>query len=104
MLMPSNFKVISTPIDKGPAGGKSASAGEKLRDSQCLTGVLVEEALALWESMWQDLAGNVTQGTFVDSKTARGKEPKCGWPEFLEKMFLLKHYLDYTKEYCKGKK
>jgi len=25
------------------------------------------------------------------------------WPEFLEKMGLLKHYLDYKKKYCERK-
>jgi hypothetical protein len=29
----------------------------------------------------------------------RGFVPECGWPEFLEKIWLLRHYVDYTKRF-----
>ncbi len=31
-----------------------------------------------------------------------GKTPSCGWPEFMEKIHLLGHYIHYTKKLCDG--
>ena len=28
--------------------------------------------------------------------------PSCGWPEFMEKLHLLGHYLHYTRRLCDG--
>jgi hypothetical protein len=37
----------------------------------------------------------------VTPAMAEGFKPACGWPEFLEKLWLLKHYLDYIHRFCK---
>jgi hypothetical protein len=39
----------------------------------------------------------------VTPEAEKGFRPKCGWPEFLEKMWVLRHYLDYAKRYSEGK-
>jgi len=33
----------------------------------------------------------------VTNKLIQDAEPSCGWNEYLEKMWVLKHYLDFTK-------
>jgi hypothetical protein len=30
------------------------------------------------------------------------RAPSCGWPEFLEKLHLLGHYVHYTRRLCDG--
>jgi hypothetical protein len=39
----------------------------------------------------------------VEDKVGEAPGPECGWPEFLEKMWLLRHYLDYAKRLSEGK-
>jgi hypothetical protein len=37
----------------------------------------------------------------VTPEMEEGFKPACGWPEFLEKLWLLKHYLDYIHRFCR---
>ena len=30
------------------------------------------------------------------------RAPSCGWPEFMEKLHLLGHYIHYTRRLCDG--
>jgi hypothetical protein len=39
----------------------------------------------------------------VTAEMQKGFVPACGWPEFLEKMWLLKHYLDSVGRICRNK-
>ncbi len=59
-----------------------------------------EEALTVWADLWNELRQSVTPGGFVLPEMAKGFVPPCGWPEFLEKFWLLKHYLDYVHRFC----
>ncbi|MBN1509304.1 MAG: hypothetical protein JW955_20835 [Sedimentisphaerales bacterium] len=59
-----------------------------------------EDALRAWASVWDEMKPMVTPGGMIDTKVAEGFVPACGWPEFLEKLWLLKHYLDYTRRMC----
>ena len=58
------------------------------------------DAQKVWADMWNELREGVTPGGIVLSKTSKGFTPSCGWAEFLEKFFLLKHYLDYIHRFC----
>lgn len=58
-----------------------------------------DSALAVWADLWNDLRGSVTTNGAVTPGMAGGFKPACGWPEFLEKLWLLKHYLDGAKYY-----
>ena len=44
----------------------------------------------------------VTPVGLVSPRMQDGFTPACGWPEFLAKMWLLKHYLDCTARMCQG--
>jgi hypothetical protein len=64
---------------------------------------VLQEALDTWGDMWDQLQGRVTHGVLIENESEEPLEPKCGWPEFLEKMRLLRHYLDYAKRFSEGK-
>jgi hypothetical protein len=53
--------------------------------------------------MWDELQGNVTHGVLIRDESEEPIKPKCGWPQFLEKMWLLRHYVDYAKRLSEGK-
>ena len=77
---------------------------KKLRHLRNVTATVMRDALDLWADMWEQMKGCVTGGGMVlPEAEKKGFKPECGWPEFLEKMWLLKHYLDHIKKLSEGK-
>jgi hypothetical protein len=58
------------------------------------------DAIKTWAALWKELKPGVTPAGPVLPDMERGFVPACGWPEFLEKLWLLKHYLDCTGHVC----
>lgn len=87
--------------DDEPETSKVLSPEERLRLRQKVTADLLKDAQGTWADIWNELMGTVTNGTMILPEADQG--PKCGWAEFLEKLWLLKHYLDYTKRFVEGK-
>ncbi|MEN6437217.1 MAG: hypothetical protein ABFD97_01405 [Syntrophobacter sp.] len=79
------------------------SPEEKYRLRQNVMGVVLKDAQHTWAEMWRDLQGEVTDGVVILPEAEKGCKPKCGWSEFLEKMWLLKHYIDYAQRFSEGK-
>jgi hypothetical protein len=68
----------------------------ELQDFKNVTNNLVQDALTVWADLWAELDSQVgPDGT--DQETKKNFEPSCGWNEYLEKMWVLKHYLDFVK-------
>lgn len=59
-----------------------------------------EDAREAWAALWEELKNGVTPAGAVLPTMQEGFKPACGWSEFLEKFWLLKHYLDYTHRLC----
>ncbi len=55
-----------------------------------VAGSISQDANQTWAEIWGLIVPEAAQG-FV---------PECGWPEFLEKFWLLKHYLDSIQRIC----
>ena len=81
-------------------GAKTLSRETELRHFRNVSGSLVRGALDRWAELWGELQGQVTCGVMVLPEAQRGFKPRCGWPEFLEKMWQLKFYLDSAKRFC----
>ena len=97
--MPRKLEVVSR--DKETQQRTVVSPEEKLRMVRSVAASLLNDAQETWAEIWHELMGTVTNGAMVLPDAAQG--PKCGWAEFLEKLWLLKHYLDYTKKFVEGK-
>lgn len=68
----------------------------ELEDFKNVTNNLVQDALTVWADLWAELEGRVEPDG--DGSSNKNKfEPSCGWKEYLEKMWVLKHYLDFVK-------
>lgn len=87
----TNIKNINEQIDSQP----STNAPE-LQDFKNVTNKLVQDALTVWADLWAELEGQVDPDGNT-SKKDTPFEPTCGWNEYLEKMWVLKHYLDFVK-------
>lgn len=61
------------------------------------------DAQDAWAKLWGEIKPHVTPAGTVLPGIEQGFVPACGWPEFLEQMWLLKHYLDSMGRICQGK-
>lgn len=74
----------------------------KFKHFRNILGVVLQDTQDTWAELWRELEGEVTHGVMILPSGEKGSQPRCGWPEFLEKMWLLKHYLDYAKRFTEG--
>jgi peptide methionine sulfoxide reductase MsrB len=89
----------------GWAGQKSLDSPRRSLETELchvrkVTSGLLREALQTWTELWEEFQDRVTCGVMVLPEAQKGFQPRCGWPEFLEKMWQLKFYLDATKRFC----
>ncbi len=89
---------IENRASDSPEGPKPTQDRE-LQNFRYVVASVNDSALAVWTDLWNELRGNA-QGEMATGN-AEGFQPACGWPEFLEKFWLLKHYLDYLHRFCK---
>ncbi|RJP23924.1 MAG: hypothetical protein C4520_05635 [Candidatus Abyssobacteria bacterium SURF_5] len=82
---------------------ESLSAERMLVHMRNVNKSVLQDALDTWGDMWDELQGNVTHGVLIRDESEEPIKPKCGWPQFLEKMWLLRHYVDYAKRLSEGK-
>jgi hypothetical protein len=66
-----------------------------------VTNSVVQDALNAWSDIWGELEGNVACGTAVTPEDEKGFTPSCGWPVFLEKMWVLRQNLDFLSRFSR---
>jgi hypothetical protein len=76
-------------------------ADRALKNFRYVVASVNEDALRAWADLWVQLKDGVTPAGMVLPEMQQGFKPSCGWGEFLEKFWLLKHYLDYIQRFCK---
>ena len=91
----------------GPAGEGAAMAPltpvVQLEHLLKVAGSISRDANKTWAEVWGELKHLSTGGGMIVPETAEGFVPKCGWPEFMENLWLLKHYLDSIQRICDKK-
>jgi hypothetical protein len=68
-----------------------------------VAGAVTQDANKVWAEIWAEFKRIVTSGGMIVPEAKAGFVPTCGWPEFLEKLWLLKHYLDSVQRICAKK-
>lgn len=64
---------------------------------------VTRDANTVWADLWAAFKPHVTPGGVIGPEMTKGFVPECGWPEFMEKLWLLKHYIDSIDRICKNK-
>ena len=59
-----------------------------------------QDANNAWADVWHELKSCATPAGLVTAEAQKGFVPACGWPEFLEKVWLIKYYLDSAQRVC----
>ena len=90
----NRFRLAPEPPDDAP------SVERKLRNFRYVVGAVDDDALRVWADLWEQLKSGVTPAGMVLPQMEDGFKPSCGWAEFFEKFWLLKHYLDYIHGLC----
>jgi hypothetical protein len=81
-------------LDNSPAG---VSSGGDLQEFKNITNRMMQDALQVWAQLWGELESRVpSEGRELPSAAEKGTS-SYEWSEFIEKMWLLRHYLDFTK-------
>jgi hypothetical protein len=100
----SMTRAFELPEDLGipqvPQAGQSFEQAWK--EFRYVVASVDENALRLWSEIWQEFQGGVTPAGAMTPETSEGFKPSCGWPEFLEKFWLLRHYLEYILRFSRG--
>lgn len=96
-----NNRLRSVPGWEDPARLQATrlSPDRQLRHLRKVTSSLIQEALKVWADLWAEMEGRVVSGVMVLPEAKEGFEPQCGWPEFLERMWLLRFYLDSARRF-----
>jgi hypothetical protein len=97
--MGTELKLVPTAEDSR----QQASPDEMLRHFRNVTRSMLEDSLRIWADLYAEFDGRVTYGSMITADAKKGFKPACGWPEFLEKMRRLEHYLDHARRICEGK-
>jgi hypothetical protein len=80
---------------------EATSPEEKLRGFKRVVESMMQDALRSWTRIWEEFQDAVvTRSGFVLPQAEGGFKPSCGWPDFMENMWLLKHQLDFTERLC----
>lgn len=93
---------------------QTTSPPTELRHFQHVVGNVTQDALNVWAEIWGELqqgvhtgvvvapeAGECTPTSETESSPGEPFKPSCGWPEFMEKMWLLRHYLDFLTRFSR---
>jgi hypothetical protein len=78
------------------------SADRALKNFRYVVGAVDDDALKVWSDLWEQFRNGVTPAGMVLPEMQQGFKPACGWSEFLEKFWLMKHYLDYIHRLCEN--
>lgn len=80
---------------------QAPSAQVELTHFRNVTGSVVQDALSVWADIWAELESGGACSTAVTPELQKGFTPSCGWPEFLEKMWVLRNHLDFIARFSR---
>lgn len=68
-----------------------------------VVGSINRDATDAWTELWGELKPHVSSSGTIHPSMEKGFVPSCGWPEFIERLWLVKHYLDSIARMCQDK-
>jgi hypothetical protein len=80
---------------------QASSPQVELNHFRSVTSSVVQDALNAWSEIWGELEGDVACGVGVAPERDKGFTPSCGWPVFLEKMWVLRQNLDFLARFSR---
>jgi hypothetical protein len=88
-----HHRLPSKSENHDPAAPAAADLNE-LEHLLKVAALVAQDANNAWARMWGEFKPHVTSGGVISPELKKGFVPQCGWDEFFENIWLLKHYLD----------
>lgn len=98
--MSVELKLITSPTPEERVNALDPQV--QLRHLRHLTDSMLSDALSVWADITGEFDGVVNTGNLIEDRAKDGFTPRCGWPEFMEKMRTLEHYLAHTQRIARG--
>jgi hypothetical protein len=99
--MRKGMRLLRFDGDQSMTPMKGASPQARLDHFQDVTNGVMQDALNVWADLWGELQSGVVRGAGIASEAEKPFRPSCGWPEFLEKMWLLRNHLDFMVRFSR---
>ena len=79
------------------------SSGAELQEFKNITNQVMQDALYVWAQLWGELESRVPSEGKESARVKVTDGTSNEWSDFIEKMWLLRHYLDFTKRLSQQK-
>lgn len=93
-------------IDETPCGHDKweiERTNAKLRHFRGVAASVMNDALKVWQQIWENCIDTRTCEEILEGIDATESHiPLCGWTELREKLYLLRHYIEYAQRLCDG--
>jgi hypothetical protein len=99
--MNQGVRLVRFEGEEAQAAAKASLPELELTHFRSVTGGVVQDALIVWADLWGELQSGVACDGAVTSEAEKGFTPSCGWPEFLEKMWVLRNHLDFVARFSR---
>jgi hypothetical protein len=97
--MPESPDLKKTKADLEDSAAPRQLSLTEFQDFKHVTNGLVQDAINVWDELWAELDDTGEPGALI--KLESGFEPSCGWTEYLQKMWTLRHTLNFAKKYSR---
>ncbi len=88
-----------SPAEHARLASQILSPETKLWHFRNITKGVMQDALNMWDDLYKELQDSVTHADMASPEAGEGFKPSCGWPEFLDRMRLVRHYLDFARKF-----
>lgn len=95
------MRLVRSDGDESQMIARAPSSQVELTYFRNVTNSVVQDALNAWSEIWGELEGDVAYGAAVSPEDNKGFTPSCGWPAFLEKMWVLRQNLDFLARFSR---
>jgi hypothetical protein len=99
--MNQGVRLVRFDGDESQVVAQAPSAEVQLKHVRNVTNSVVQDALNAWADLWAELENDVACGVAITPEAEKGFKPSCGWPEFLEKMWVLRQNLDFLARFSR---
>ena len=81
---------------------RAVHSDQMLECFKAMIASMMKDAQGVWADLWGEMKDCGSTTGIVPPDADKGFKPPHGWPEFLEKLWLLRHYIDHTSRICEG--
>jgi hypothetical protein len=101
LCMSQGMRLVRFEGDESRTVARVPSPQVELTHFRNVTNSVTQDALNVWSEIWGELEGDVACGAAVAPEDGKGFTPSCGWPAFLEKMWVLRQNLDFLARFSR---